>query len=71
MKVYKFERSNLKGDFFQNANSEKENERTLMIFDAFHTVFKQFLQDPKKFFVYLTTNFVVSFLHIPKNEKKI
>ena len=69
MIIYKFEKSNVKADFFQNAHPEKESERILAALDSMHNVFKQFLHDPNKFFYYLTTNLVVSFLHIKDEEK--
>lgn len=70
IRIFRFEKLNSKGELFQNVNPEKETERTLETFDAFHNVFKQFLNDQKKFFYYLTTNYVVSFMHVPKNENE-
>ena len=70
IKIFRFEKSNSKGDLFQNVNPEKEAERTLETFDAFHNVFKQFLKDPKKFLYQMTKNYVVSFMHVPKNENE-
>ena len=41
----------------------------LTTIDSMQNAFKQFLQDPTKFFYYLTTNFVVSFIHTTGNGK--
>lgn len=69
LKVYRYERHPFKANFFQ-VNAEKENEINLLTFDAFQSVFVQFLKDPKKFFYFMTTNFIVAFLHAQKNEKE-
>lgn len=59
----------MKTDFF-NTIPEKENERVIAVIESLHHVFKQFLRDSKKYFYYMTTNFVVSFVHISISGKE-
>lgn len=63
---YRFEKATIKTDFFQNCNLEKENERVLDFINSMHSLFRQFLNDKRKFFYYLTNNLVVVFLHIER-----
>lgn len=61
---YRFEKAMIKTDFFQSSNLEKENERVLDFINSMHSLFRQCLNDKKKFFYYLTNNLVVVFLHV-------